>query len=146
MKLPVVPFLALVAVLAIGCGTVSYSPYVGEQEDWPIAKGAFVKTKDGIPIYRGLPSRPYTVLGHMVITTDMGAEEMLAVSKAKANKADAILFVDSTMFASGSFGGGTGYAFPAGRRGAMATGSAFSANTQGVQLTALLIKWKEAAK
>lgn len=145
MKLPVVPFLALAAILAIGCGTVSYSPYVGQQEDWPIAKGAFVKTRDGIPIYRGLPNRPYIMLGHMVITTDSGAEEMLAVSKAKANKADAILFVDSNMFASGSIGSGTAYAFPT-RGGAMSTGSGFSATTHGVQLTAILIKWKEAAK
>ena len=145
MKLPVVPFLALAAILAIGCGTVSYSPYVGQQEDWPTAKGAFVKERDKIPIYRGLPTRPYTMLGHMVITTDTGAEEMLAVSRAKQYKADAILFVDSTMFTSGSFGGGTATAVPT-RGGAMAFGSGFSATTQGVQLTAILIKWKEPAK
>lgn len=55
---------------------------------------------------------------------------------------DAILFVDSNTFTSGSFGGGTGAAIPT-RGGAMAFGSGYSASTRGVQYTVLLIKWKD---
>jgi len=131
------------SVLLVGCATVSYSPYVGKQQDWPTAEGAFVKMRGTLPIYRGLPSRPYIVLGHLIITGDAGIEEMMAARQASPYKADAVLFVESSMFQTGSVGGGTGFALPT-HRGAMATGSSFSAATRGVQYTVVLIRWKSA--
>ena len=33
---------ALAAALLTGCATADFTPYVGEQQKWPTAKGAFV--------------------------------------------------------------------------------------------------------
>jgi hypothetical protein len=33
-----------IAALLTGCATADFTPYVGEQQRWPTAKGAFVTT------------------------------------------------------------------------------------------------------
>src|SRR5690348_5388409 len=43
MKIPLLITICLAAVLT-GCATADFTPYVGEQQKWPIAKGAFVTT------------------------------------------------------------------------------------------------------
>ena len=75
-SLPRVIAVSVAAVLS-GCTTADFTPYVGEQQRWPTAKGAFVTTinsYDGpgrsgtgkqytLPVYFGPPNRPYAVLG-----------------------------------------------------------------------------------
>ena len=76
----------LVAVVLTGCATADFTPYVGEQQHWPTAKGAFVTTinsYDGpgrsgtgqqytLPVYFGPPNRPYIVLGSVDVDTPVG--------------------------------------------------------------------------
>jgi hypothetical protein len=78
---------ALVFAAALtGCATADFTPYVGEQQKWPTAKGAFVTTinsYDGpgrsgtgqqytLPVYFGPPNRPYAVLGSVDVDTPVG--------------------------------------------------------------------------
>src|SRR5437588_6301253 len=74
------------AAVLTGCATADFTPYVGEQQKWPTAKGAFVTTinsYDGpgrsgtgqqytLPVYFGPPNRPYIVLGSVDIDTPVG--------------------------------------------------------------------------
>jgi hypothetical protein len=76
----------LLALLLSGCATADFSPYVGEQQKWPTAKGAFVTTinsYDGpgrsgtgkqytLPVYFGPPNRPYAVLGSIDVDAPVG--------------------------------------------------------------------------
>jgi hypothetical protein len=81
------PLLMVAAVaLLTGCATADFTPYVGEQQRWPTAKGAFVTTinsYDGpgrsgtgqqytLPVYFGPPNRPYVVLGSVDVDTPVG--------------------------------------------------------------------------
>jgi len=43
MKIPRLTSVSLVGALT-GCATSDFTPYVGEQQKWPTAKGAFVTT------------------------------------------------------------------------------------------------------
>ena len=106
---------AAVALLA-GCATADFTPYVGEQQRWPTAKGAFVTTinsYDGpgrsgtgeqytLPVYFGPPNRPYIVLGSVDVDTPVGrwfegSESTLtlkpAVRVAGQHGADAIIVI-----------------------------------------------------
>ena len=76
---------SLASALA-SCTTADFSPYVGEQQKWPTAKGGFVttiNTYDGpgrsgtgqqytLPVYFGPPNRPYAVLGSVDVDTPVG--------------------------------------------------------------------------
>src|SRR5204863_3332240 len=76
----------LVAAVLFGCASADFTPYVGEQQHWPTAKGAFVTTinsYDGpgrsgtgqqytLPVYFGPPNRPYAVLGSVDVDTPVG--------------------------------------------------------------------------
>src|SRR2546428_4629761 len=76
----------LIASMLTGCATADFMPYVGEQQKWPTAKGAFVTTVnsyDGpgrsgtgqqytLPVYFGPPNRPYAVLGSVDVDTPVG--------------------------------------------------------------------------
>ena len=75
-----------IAAVLTGCATADFTPYVGEQQKWPTAKGAFVTTinsYDGpgrsgsgkqytLPVYFGPPNRPYRVLGSVDVDTPVG--------------------------------------------------------------------------
>src|SRR5689334_4245724 len=85
MKIPLLIAVSLVAALT-GCATSDFTPYVGEQQQWPTAKGAFVTTinsYDGpgrsgtgqqytLPVYFGPPNCPYIVLGSVDVDTPVG--------------------------------------------------------------------------
>src|SRR5438552_4307803 len=43
MKIPLLATVCL-ATAPTGCATADFTPYVGEQQKWPTAKGAFVTT------------------------------------------------------------------------------------------------------
>jgi len=74
-RFPLTIALLASAVLS-GCATADFTPYVGEQQRWPTAKGAFVTTIDSydgpgrsgtgqqyrLPVYFGPPNRPYHVV------------------------------------------------------------------------------------
>src|SRR5438477_3314469 len=85
MKIPLLATVCLATALT-GCATADFTPYVGEQQRWPTAKGAFVTTitsYDGpgrsgtgqqytLPVYFGPPNRPYVVLGSVDVDTPVG--------------------------------------------------------------------------
>ena len=57
---------ALLLFVVCGCGTgYSFSPYVGQQQNWGIQPGGFVKVIDGAHLYPPgqFPDRPYIVIG-----------------------------------------------------------------------------------
>ena len=84
-RFPLTIALLASAVLS-GCATADFTPYVGEQQRWPTAKGAFVTTIDSydgpgrsgtgqqytLPVYFGPPNRPYVVLGSVDVDTPGG--------------------------------------------------------------------------
>src|SRR5439155_11251123 len=105
----------LVALLLWGCATADFHQYTGAQQNWPTASGAFVSTKYDVPVYFGLPNRPYIVLGSLDVTTgppggnlatraEDGVE--FAAGKAKKMGGDAIVVLNygKVQAGSGSFG------------------------------------------
>jgi hypothetical protein len=136
--------LLLVLSLFSGCAAVSYSPYVGEQPECPTSPGAFVKVVKGVPIYRGYPSKPYIVLGHLTITGDPGSIETQTVWAAQKYEADAVLFIDKTVANAGAVHTGTTTATLIGNS-VVATGSGVSIPVQSATLTGILIQFKDRA-
>ncbi len=51
--------------LLVGCATGDFTAYNHIQWNWPTAPGALVRTQYAVPVYCGLPARPYIVLGYM---------------------------------------------------------------------------------
>lgn len=91
-----------------GCAWVTYSPYAGQQQDWPTAKGSFVTEKDGILIFRGLPDRPYHIVGEVVIDQYPQYMNGAIARAAHVRKADAAMVLNKESVSSGmmTFGGG----------------------------------------
>ena len=85
-------YLAL-SVLLVGCTyyTDKYAQFEGQQQNWPTAPGTTVDRQEAIPVYYGLPSRPYKVLGNLVASSYGNTLAGLAKS-AKVKGADAIIF------------------------------------------------------
>ena len=81
-------FLLIVA----GCAQVDYTPYSGDQSAWKVAPGAFSKTVNGLPVYYGLPDKPYTVLGRLT-TVDAPVDRQ--AWEAKSRGADALVIMKS---------------------------------------------------
>lgn len=89
--------LAVLALLIGGCTTTNFLTYQGEQQEWPTAPGALAEERDGVPIYHGLPPRPYDVLGeldlrrtHLLAPTTLGK----AAAESKKRGADAIVVLE----------------------------------------------------
>lgn len=75
-----------IAAALTGCAVADFTPYVGAQQNWPTASGAFVRTVNSyngpgrsgtgrqytLPVYLGLPNRPYRVLGYIDVDTPVG--------------------------------------------------------------------------
>jgi hypothetical protein len=125
------PFVALLALLLCGCATADFTPYEGTQQNWPTARGTFVKTVNSyngpgrsgtgrqysLPVYLGLPNRPYRVLGYIDVDTPVGrlfegseqtATLKPAVREAGQHGADAIIVVGQDVetrgYSTSSFG------------------------------------------
>lgn len=93
-------YLLLLAIMILsGCARLSYTRYQGEQQNWPMSKGAFVRTVDGIQIFNAPPFKPYDVLGKIV---SKDAAERLLVHCAKTNDADAIFITDVQVVSDGT--------------------------------------------
>jgi hypothetical protein len=109
-------FAVLFALLVCGCATSDFTPYEGAQQKWPTSTGTFVRTINSyngpgrsgtgkqytLPVYFGLPNRPYIVLGYVDVETPVGrlfegsAETSTlkpAVREAGQHGADAIIVV-----------------------------------------------------
>jgi hypothetical protein len=139
----------LAALLLSGCARGDFTPYSGQQQNWPTQPGSFVSTKYVIPAYiYSWPDRPYIVLGYLDATTApirrRGAVSF-AARRAKELGADAIIVMqqgqeyagtisNSSAFTSGNFYG-TGFT-------ATTTGTGFSAPLFFGKAQVLAIKWK----
>ena len=88
------------ALWVCGCGPgYSFSPYVGQQQNWSTGPGGYVRMVDHVPLFPPgqFPSRPYLVLG--AVTTD---DEGNLADAAHDQHADAILLVNESSYRSGS--------------------------------------------
>jgi hypothetical protein len=90
-------------ILAVGCATATYRPYVGQQQNWPTSPGSIVNANYELPAFMCPPSAPYTVLGELKVVGGLHgqrAEECLPVLAKKAREmgADALLVVDAQQF------------------------------------------------
>lgn len=86
-----------------GCATPTFRPYLGQQQDWPMAPGGIVNTQCALPALTCLPSEPYEVLGELKLRGGFHgqpAEECLPklTKKAREMGADALLVVDAPKF------------------------------------------------
>jgi hypothetical protein len=91
-----------------------FTPYSGQQQNWPTQPKSFVTTKYAIPAYiRSYPDRPYNVIGYLDVTTaPIRRWEVVdfAALRARDLGADAIIVLEQ----------GAEYA------GALSTGNAFT--------------------
>jgi len=107
------PMLFLSLILLVGCKSLEFQPYVGQQQNWKTQNGTIVRQKDGINIYcSGFPEKPYKILG-MVKLVDQNPEVMAKAVKEHGGDAaiitDARLINMGTRFVPGmsfTFGGG----------------------------------------
>jgi hypothetical protein len=92
------PVLLLLALCGCGPG-YTFSPYVGQQQNWTTTPAAFTKVVDGVTIYpQGqFPNSPYYIVGG--VTTDN--EDNLAKA-VKEQHADAAIISTSGEYRNGS--------------------------------------------
>jgi len=107
-------FATLCVLLLTGCANVDFMPYTGAQQNWPTASGAIISTKYAVPVYRGLPPRPYIILGEVAAShgqtwlwTDAESEAMeAAANEAKKRGGDAIILQGSSREYAGTVSSG----------------------------------------
>jgi len=98
--IPVRRTLLLISATLVACAHTEFIAYSGAQQKWPTAPGAMV-AKLAVPVYYGLPPRPYTVLGEIATSqgqtwawSDVQSEAMKeAAVEAKKRGADAIIVI-----------------------------------------------------
>ena len=115
------------AVAIVGCGTpYSYSPYVGQQQNWTTSAGGYVRYVQGVPFYAPgqYPNKPYTILG--AASTD--SEDNMARA-AHEQHADAVLISHDQVYPTGSVE-------------MVGAGVIWSQPTTGRSITANLIRFK----
>lgn len=96
-------------VSAVGCGSVSYSPYIGEQRAWPVRAGAFAKQESGLFYYQTWPEKPYTILGHITVTArPLYIKGQLGAAIRKYH-ADGIIQISQETFQAGAISTSSGY-------------------------------------
>jgi hypothetical protein len=100
--------LTLTAALLWGCETTEFMAYQGAQQHWPTAPGAMVAANLAVPVYYGLPSRLYRVLGELATSKPQGwrldvqSQAMeIAADEAKKLGADAIIVISRDASVSG---------------------------------------------
>jgi|SRR5579862_7236446 len=109
-------FLFCIGLLCTGCASTSFSRYQGQQAAWPISQSSFVEaSKHGADVIRGLPTRPYEVLGFvegsgMERANAFGGRSVWSpnvlrsiAKKAKKQGADAIVLLSSEREFAGFF-------------------------------------------
>jgi hypothetical protein len=83
-----------------GCGPgYTFSPYVGEQQNWTVGPGGYVKMVDKASLYAPgqYPTRPYVILG--AVTTDGEGNLAKAV---REQHADAALISNESTYHNGN--------------------------------------------
>jgi hypothetical protein len=89
-------FLPLLLLAGLcGCGPgYSFSPYIGQQQNWQTQPGGYVKTWKGATFYSQgqFPNRPYIIIGS--VSTD--SEDNLAKAVHEQGADAALIFRDST--------------------------------------------------
>jgi hypothetical protein len=95
--------------LSLGCATAVVRPYVGDQQAWPTASGSIVNTRYALPVFTSLPPSPYEVIAEMRIRSPFYAQPEeghlpLLVKRAQEIGADALVFVQGSVFFSTSYG------------------------------------------
>jgi len=106
-----------------------YVEYKGIQQNWPLSsehKSNIFSTKSGIPIFTGLPLKPYEVIGTVDISHEYVPRQ--AADAAKAVGADAVLACSTPAFTAANLE--VGLAFRGKRE------------TKLEELRGLLIRWK----
>ena len=131
--------LLLLSTLLSGCAYVQYTPYEGRSAS-PMSEGAFVDRSYALPIYKGLPPRPYTVLGFIEASERRMSFEgcyHAAVRAAKERGADAVLFFQKGQQYAGTVGGGSisSSTFYSGQASATPIGSSVYASGTGTANT-----------
>lgn len=127
----------LLCLLLVGCRSLRYEELSGPKTyDWPTVTGSFSRTVDGIQILRGLPSRPYTVLGRCI---DIDIDDSDLARLAKQKHADAVLILGvkgaafGTIYQHGTTYWGEGWAH---------TGPSYSYPDLHTATTALLLQYR----
>lgn len=127
----------LAAAALAGCADTEFIAYSGAQQKWPTAQGSLVDNKLAVPVYYGLPPRPYAVLGELTSEEEARwrwnnpeSEAMQEAAKAAQKRgADAVIVMDRDSSVSGYASSGQATlvgntAFGSGFTRAMRTGHA----------------------
>ncbi|HEX3624817.1 MAG TPA: hypothetical protein VH280_05250, partial [Verrucomicrobiae bacterium] len=82
----ILPGLAVLALCGCGPG-YTFSPYVGDQQNWTTGAGGYVKMVDKASLYAPgqYPTRPYMIIG--AVTTDSEGNVAKAVREQHADAA-----------------------------------------------------------
>ncbi len=140
-------FSALLLTLCLGCASAIVRPYVGEQQSWPTATGSIVNMKYDIPIFTSLPPTPYEVLAELRIESAFYAQPQeghlpLLVKQARQLGADAIVFVDGSVFFSTNYGPRPTDAAAAGGSTSLTQVNSFNPESFRPGVTILAIRWR----
>lgn len=140
-------FCLLGLVLCVGCTTAIVRPYVGEQQNWPIASGSIVNTRYSLPIFTSLPSAAYDIIAEMRIESPLyklpeeGHMSKLA-KKAKGLGADALMFVQGQVFFAANYGLRSGEEIEGGGKPPSLTQvNRFNPDSFKAGVTIIAIKW-----
>lgn len=85
----------LLLLVLCGCGPgYTFSPYIGQQQNWSTQAGGYVKVVDGATLYSPgqFPNRPYIIIGS--VQTDNEHNLAKAVHEQQADAA--LIFTDRT--------------------------------------------------
>jgi hypothetical protein len=88
------------ALWLCGCGAgYTFSPYVGQQQNWATGPGGYIRMVNNVPVFSPgqMPPKPYFVLG--AVNTD--SEDNLAKA-AREQHADAIMLSSERVYRTGS--------------------------------------------
>jgi hypothetical protein len=107
----------ILALALCSCASTEFMPYSGTQQKWPTAPGAIVSTKLAVPVYHGLPPRPYTMLGELATSqgqrwawSDVQSDAMETIAEEAKNRgADAIVVLSSDSAVTASVTTGSAY-------------------------------------
>jgi hypothetical protein len=132
-----------------GCAWGDFSPYTGQQQNWPTQPGSFVSTKYAIAAYiHSFPNRPYNVIGYLDATTaPIRRRGAVAFSARRAQElgADAIIVLGEGQEYAGSISTGnaftTGNFYPGGFN-ATTTATGFSGPLFFGRANVIAIKWR----
>jgi hypothetical protein len=138
-----------IAALLSGCAIADFTPYSGQQQNWPTQPGSFVATQYVVPAYIGsYPNRPYNVIGYLDATTAPIRRRGVvgfAARRAKELGADAIIVLEEGQQYAGAFSTGNAYttgSFYRGGFNAATTGTSFTAGLYLGRAKVLAIKWR----